>query len=603
VLKKRFLASLLLVVIFGTLINSAYGHGLGRDQALPVTVGEKQVTVEAIIDPSFMPLPESASPTFTIRAHDENDDANIPGVDFRVAVELRNETLLDQRFRSTDGVVVANLVPDNEIDGWEINGNPPADQVDVSRSSPIELRSGIMSDGGLYHIAVTIESGSHGLAMQSDQKFDLYVSIGKAYTYDTQGGQMVAKSYYDDIDNFEYSNSTISFETPFTWDAAYVDQVPVLHMEIQFPKTIEELQTNSYRGTMNGRELEAQAVVIDDYSSQENRIVHFVLNNAMLRRFAETMQDADVAAFTLKPTEKPKFPLDIMSLPTEKFLFQLAWGPDLIETGTPITFVMNVQDPATGDLVRGSSFDFVLTQDGREIHRQHMSSDFGTYSYKYTFAKAGTVTLSASNINGQGESSSIDLVVLPGSGNATQPEPQQPSGCLIATAAFGSELTPQVQYLRGFRENYILSTASGSAFMNAFNSIYYSFSPQVADYEREQPWLQAVVKAGLYPLFGILNAAESAHALVGGEAGAIMAGTTASSLIGAVCLVPAGYVASKKVSSRLLAVIVGAAAAVLVITLFALPALLPLSTSAFVVAAAGASAIAMAKVVRKIVRP
>jgi hypothetical protein len=45
----------------------------------------------------------------------------------------------------------------------------------------------------------------------------------------------------------------------------------VLHTEVQFPKTIEELQTNSYRGTLNSRELEAQAVVIDDYTSEQNR--------------------------------------------------------------------------------------------------------------------------------------------------------------------------------------------------------------------------------------------------------------------------------------------------------------------------------------------
>jgi hypothetical protein len=369
-------------------------------------------------------------------------------------------------------------------------------------------------------------------------------------------------------------------------------------MEVQFPKSIEELQTNSYHGTINGRELEAQAVVIDDYSSEQNRIVHFVVNNAMLRRFSQTMEGTDSAAFTLKPSEKPKFPLDIMSLPSEKFLFQLAWGPDLIETGVPTTFVMNIQDPATGDLVRGSSFDFVLRQGGREIYREHLSSELGTYAHEYTFANAGTVTLSASNINGQGESASIDLVVFQGSGEPVPQPPQQPSGCLIATAAFGSELTPQVQYLRNFRDQYILSTASGSAFMNTFNSIYYSFSPQVANYEREQPWLQSTVKATLYPLFGILTAAERAHAAIGGEAGAIAAGATASALIGAAYLAPAGYVAGKKVNSRLLVIVVGAAIAVLAITLVALPALLPISTLAFVIAAVGASAIVTAKAVR-----
>jgi hypothetical protein len=602
---KRYSASLtLLLLLAASFVTAAYGHGLGTDKSLPATISNKQVSVDATIKPTFIDEVAGSSSTFVVRALDDATlDTTIPGVDFRIVVELRNETLLDQRFRSSDGVVAANLVPDAGIDGWQINGNAPTGQVEVSQSSPVELRSRILSAGGLYHVAVTIESSSPGIAVDSDKKFDLYVSIGRTYTYDTQGGQMVVKTYYDDVSNFDYSNGTISFETPFNWDAAYVAQVPVLHMEVQFPKSIEELQTNSYRGTVNDRDLEAEAVVIDDYSSEQSRIVHFIVDNSMLRRFAGTMEDTDVAAFTLKAAEKPKFPLDIMSLPSEKFLFQLSWGPDVIETGAQTTFVMNVQDPATGDLVRGSSFDFVLTQDGREIHRQHLSSDFGTYAYDYTFAKAGTATLSASNINGQGESSTIDLVVLQGSGNATQPEPpQQPSGCLIATAAFGSELTPQVQYLRDFRDNYILSTASGSAFMNAFNSVYYSFSPQVADYERDQPWLQSTVKVALYPLFGILTAAERTHAAVGGEAGAIAAGATASALIGAVYLAPAGYVARNRVSSRLLLIVVGAAAGALAITLVALPALLPISTAAFVVAAAGASAIIMAKAVRTALR-
>ncbi len=57
-------------------------------------------------------------------------------------------------------------------------------------------------------------------------------------------------------------------------------------------------------------------------------------------------------------------------------------------------------------------------------------------------------------------------------------------GCLIATAAFGSELAPQVQMLRELRDNTVLSTISGTAFMTGFNQFYYSFSPTIADWER-----------------------------------------------------------------------------------------------------------------------
>jgi peptide/nickel transport system substrate-binding protein len=559
-----------------------------------------------VIDPSFLPLSNSSKPTLVIRAHDENNNITIAGIDYRIAVELGNETLLDQRFRSSDGVVKANLIPDGDIEGWEINGQAmprEQQQIEVSQSNPVELRSKILTEGGLYHFMVIIEKSSPGVSVQADQKFDLYISVGRAYTFDVSTPQaqeqMVVKTYYDDIMNFNYSNKTISFETPFTWDRAYVEQVPVLHMEVQFPKTLEELQTNSYRGTLNGRELEAQAVVIDDYTSEQNRIVHFIVSNAMLSRFSQSTNDSDIAAFTLRPSEKPKFPLDLTSLPGEKFLFQLSWGPDIIETGTPITFVMNIQDPKTGDLVRGASFDFVLTQDGSEIHQKHIVMDFGTYSYQYTFSKAGTVTLAANNINGQGESAKIDLGVLQGSGNTTNqlPQPTQ-SQCLIATAAFGSELTPQVNYLRFFRDQYILSTASGLAFMNTFNSVYYSFSPQVAEYERGQPWLQGVVKIALYPLFGILATAEKGYAVLGGEAGSILAGTIASSLIGAVYLWPVGLAASRRVRSISLVVIMGVTAGTMAVTLVAFPTMLPFSTAGFVVAVAGASAIAIAKAIR-----
>ena len=81
-------------------------------------------------------------------------------------------------------------------------------------------------------------------------------------------------------------------------------------------------------------------------------------------------------------------------------------------------------------------------------------------------------------------------------------------GCLIATAAFGSEIAPQIQLLRELRDNTILQTKSGSAFMAGFNQFYYSFSPVVADYERENPMFKEAVKLSLTPMLtslAILN--------------------------------------------------------------------------------------------------
>lgn len=82
---------------------------------------------------------------------------------------------------------------------------------------------------------------------------------------------------------------------------------------------------------------------------------------------------------------------------------------------------------------------------------------------------------------------------------------EKKGGCLIATAAFGSEMAPQVQFLREIRDNTVLQTESGSTFMTGFNQFYYSFSPAVADYERENPAFKEVVKLTLTPLLTSLT--------------------------------------------------------------------------------------------------
>ena len=84
-------------------------------------------------------------------------------------------------------------------------------------------------------------------------------------------------------------------------------------------------------------------------------------------------------------------------------------------------------------------------------------------------------------------------------------ENEEGGGCLIATAAFGSEMEPQVQFLREIRDGTVMSTQSGTVFMTGFNQFYYSFSPYVADYERENPVFKEAVKVTLTPLLTSLT--------------------------------------------------------------------------------------------------
>jgi len=106
-----------------------------------------------------------------------------------------------------------------------------------------------------------------------------------------------------------------------------------------------------------------------------------------------------------------------------------------------------------------------------------------------------------------------------------QEKQKEGGGCLIATAAYGSEMAPQVQFLREIRDNKVMSTESGVSFMQGFNEFYYTFSPYVADYERENPVFKEMVKIGITPMLSslsIMSFADSDEEIVGYGIGVIL---------------------------------------------------------------------------------
>lgn len=212
--------------------------------------------------------------------------------------------------------------------------------------------------------------------------------------------------------------------------------------------------------------------------------------------------------------------------------------------------------------------------------------------------KSGNVIISSNDLSNPDYSLSV-------SGTGVE-KGKSPFGgkCLIATAAFGSELSPQVQFLRGFRDNHILSTESGSSFMTIFNAWYYSFSPYVADYERQQPWLQQIVKTSIYPLLGILTISEKGFSSVQGDYGAVVAGAIASSMIGAVYFWPFALsikqVRKNRFNYKIIAYVIGGVfvsviGSILVGNQYALM----ITTSLFVLTLLSISAILVAKLITK----
>jgi len=129
----------------------------------------------------------------------------------------------------------------------------------------------------------------------------------------------------------------------------------------------------------------------------------------------------------------------------------------------------------------------------------------GSYFLKFKLPESGQVGNYNIAVNAQvsGETISETKTILQTSQSSTTSSDD--GGCLIATATYGSELAPQVQQLRELRDNTLLQTNSGTVFMTGFNQLYYSFSPTVADWERQSPLFKEAVKLTIIPLLSSLS--------------------------------------------------------------------------------------------------
>jgi peptidyl-prolyl cis-trans isomerase B (cyclophilin B) len=127
----------------------------------------------------------------------------------------------------------------------------------------------------------------------------------------------------------------------------------------------------------------------------------------------------------------------------------------------------------------------------------------------YTFAYSNTVKNFDESLSKFNESLNSFEVISQQSSESESTE--EGGGCLIATATYGSEMSQQVQQLRELRDNQLLQTESGKQFMGMFNDIYYSFSPMIADYERENPYFKEAVKLAITPMISSLSLMENAE--------------------------------------------------------------------------------------------
>jgi hypothetical protein len=423
------------IFIFLILFKISYiqvnGHGLSTDISNPIDVLGKKIVVEAKLEPAYINNSiDYTDPKFLLRIYDQLTNQTISDLDYDIKISSDKELLLNLCIKSSAGLFNSKLIPINITEAIISKNGVQLNYIDciqnIKQNDRFEITSKILSQGGLYHLSITFKKASEGLALENDIVVDLFISIGEDhyfYIQDTteEKNNIVIKSYYDSLRNINYvkENNTLAFEMPFNWDPIYIQQMEYLHIEFVIPKQLDLSNTNSYGGLIFDKNLPTRSLIIDDYSDLNSRIIHLVLNKDQLDQLSRQIsQDIDITnnqiltSFKLYTIDEPQFPLDILTS-NEKFLVQISWNPSLITPSTPINFIMNLQDPKTGDLVRHSSFDFVVEDKNKIIYTENQKSSFGAFAFQYSFPEdiSNNPKLIIDNINGDNEKAVLNLYI------------------------------------------------------------------------------------------------------------------------------------------------------------------------------------------------
>ena len=423
---KIFFSTLFAVIAVASFstIENVYSHGLGLDTISSVNVAGKSISISIEMPIYFTESDRQISVT----AINDKTKENVENVTFLIGLFHEDEMIFRNYFFAPEGNLLIDINPtdENEV---EIIGEQ--DELlgawYATESQPIQITGPIFESGGLFHFEIEIRTIDEPTNIVEDlgvYTADVSVIETTSYFEDDQEGNDVKfriKSYFDKISEFEYNSEEkiVTFSIPFDWSEKTISHIPVVHEEVHFPKNFPEFLSPGYIGKVNGIELFKSSVTIDDYTEEDERIVHFILLSDHLKFLKNEQKKLGVElpeniVFTLESSEEVEFPFIAMTK-NEEIRVDLSWEPLEIEPGKKINFVFTIRDGTTGNNLRQSSYDFVIIQNGKTIHKTSGNAVIGGFFEEFTFSESqtGPTIIRFENIRGTGMDTEFGLVVVP----------------------------------------------------------------------------------------------------------------------------------------------------------------------------------------------
>ena len=410
--------------------SSVYGHGLGIDTIYSIDIQGKKISITVEMPMYF----ENDQEQITISVIEKETKENAKNITFLIGLSHENNLIFRNYFFAEDGILAIKIMPTQE---GEITIHGEQDSLlgawHGTESNPIEITGPLFNSGGLYNFEIevrTIDEPTNIIEDSGIYNADLSIIETTSFIQkDTENldVQFSVKSYFDKISNFEYDSEAkqVTFEMPFDWSEKQMSHVPLVHVEVNFPQDFTEFFTPGYSGYANGIKLFKSSVMIDDYTEENKRIVHFMLLQNHLRILKNDMKKSDEPLpdniiFTLSTGNEIELPL-IAYTKSEDFKVNLSWDPVEIEPGISTNFVFTIRDGQTSEPLRNSDYTFTIIQNEKEIYRTSGTAQIGGDFEKFTFAEdqTGPMIIKFENIRNTGQETEFAIVVVPEFGTVT----------------------------------------------------------------------------------------------------------------------------------------------------------------------------------------
>jgi hypothetical protein len=402
----------LLLILFGfsgILFLSAYGDGLASETLPPVMIGNRNVTL-TINSAPFLIDNNHTGTQMNFLVMDADSQQPFPDVTVSISAFKGDKALFGHIFKSDSRNFLISAFPQESGD-ISINeeGAVFSGLLD-QHSGKYDIKGPIFNSGGLYRFKIgVLTMGSY--YNQVSKSYNTGISIpefDKYQIYDKDyGKQTVAViAYYDQITNFQYDSEkkSINFAMPFDWSDNNIKQVSVVHQEIKIPKSLGDFLVTKYDAYVNGIKLPDNAIIIDDYSS-DDRIVHLILYKQELSNLAIKQQTPKPEMdYSLLPSNETGFPI-VQFTRNAQFKVSLSWDPPKIIAGSNTSFFFKVLDPYLRNQTVGAvGYDLSIIANHKPIFQKSgVTSDSdtdNTITVPIPTNATGPITIAFENIKG-----------------------------------------------------------------------------------------------------------------------------------------------------------------------------------------------------------